>query len=458
MTEASQNRKSFLSPLQCEKCGSNELLRTDECFVCSYCGTHYYYDIKTLDIQSHASFNETGKNTDAREKSASHKSNLTSHHKAPTEARGRQRSSIEIRQQDNTSNALNKNHNNDALKRLNDRDRQQREKILQIAKENDETGLADIVAMLHATRPDKKAPAIGNRSFQSRIAKANLEDYSSYTQFLYAIYDYAKRTCKRLRHAIIAESKQGRFTASITLPEFTKETRRVQDLLTFVGIKDNINTRATPIGFGTVVSFRREKTLQVFIDKVKEICASDHISVDFHIEIKEPNIQQFFRCELPFHFKNSVLYPDEVSTRAIITGTVSNIEKDEASLNYIDISKVDSMSGTEFEIFCAELLAREGFSDIVTTKGSHDQGIDIIATNGMVKYGFQCKCYASDIGNSAIQEANAGKAFYECHIGVVITNRNFTSSAKSLAKKLGIILWDRDYLNQKLAFFMQNKS
>lgn len=50
------------------------------------------------------------------------------------------------------------------------------------------------------------------------------------------------------------------------------------------------------------------------------------------------------------------------------------------------------------------------------------------------------------IGNKAVQETFAGKAFYECHIGVVLTNQYFTKSAKELAQKNGIILWDRKKL------------
>ena len=42
--------------------------------------------------------------------------------------------------------------------------------------------------------------------------------------------------------------------------------------------------------------------------------------------------------------------------------------------------------------------------------------------------------------NKAVQEAFAGKAFCECHIGVVLTNHLFTKSAMEFAQKDGIIL------------------
>ena len=106
----------------------------------------------------------------------------------------------------------------------------------------------------------------------------------------------------------------------------------------------------------------------------------------------------------------------------------------------------DSMEGHEFEFFCASLLRKNGYEQINVTRGSGDQGIDIICYRDGIKYGIQCKCYSADIGNKAVQEVFAGKAFYECHIGIVLTNQYFTKSAIELAKKNGIILWDRKKL------------
>lgn len=107
---------------------------------------------------------------------------------------------------------------------------------------------------------------------------------------------------------------------------------------------------------------------------------------------------------------------------------------------------IDAMEGHIFEGFCAHLLRENRFSDIAVTKGSGDQGIDIIAYKDGIKYGIQCKCYSSDIGNSAVQEAFSGKTYYKCHVGAVLTNRYFTRSAKELAETNGILLWDRTYL------------
>lgn len=113
-------------------------------------------------------------------------------------------------------------------------------------------------------------------------------------------------------------------------------------------------------------------------------------------------------------------------------------------------NKFDYMEGHDFEYFCAELLRKNNYDNVSVTQESGDQGIDVIAFKDGVKYGIQCKCYSSDIGNKAVQEAYSGARFYDCHVPVVLTNRYFTKSAIELAKKNGVLLWDRDKLNKMI--------
>lgn len=106
--------------------------------------------------------------------------------------------------------------------------------------------------------------------------------------------------------------------------------------------------------------------------------------------------------------------------------------------------EMDSMTGYEFEIFCAHILAKNGFSNTNVTKGSGDQGVDIIAEKDGIKYAIQCKCYSGSVGNHSVQEAYAGSKFYDCHVPVVMTNSFFTKSAMELADKNNVLLWDRN--------------
>lgn len=107
---------------------------------------------------------------------------------------------------------------------------------------------------------------------------------------------------------------------------------------------------------------------------------------------------------------------------------------------------IDNMDGVTFEIYCAELLKKNGFSNVSLTKSSGDQGVDILAEKDGIRYAIQCKCYSSDLGNTPVQEVYAGKAFYNCHVGIVMTNRHFTSGAHQAAQATGVLLWDRDWI------------
>ena len=106
----------------------------------------------------------------------------------------------------------------------------------------------------------------------------------------------------------------------------------------------------------------------------------------------------------------------------------------------------DLMEGRDFEHYCAELLRRRGFQEVEVTKGSGDYGIDILAEKDGVTYAVQCKRYAAPVGVKAVQEAYAGRDYYDRMVGAVLTNQYFTKSAVQAARKLKILLWDRDYL------------
>lgn len=111
----------------------------------------------------------------------------------------------------------------------------------------------------------------------------------------------------------------------------------------------------------------------------------------------------------------------------------------------------DNMDGHQFEHYCAGLLKNNGFKDIEVTQGSGDHGIDILAEKDGITYAIQCKCYSSNIGNAAVQQAYTGKGFYHKDIAVVLTNRYFTPQAKEEAQALGVKLWDRDKLNELIS-------
>ena len=111
---------------------------------------------------------------------------------------------------------------------------------------------------------------------------------------------------------------------------------------------------------------------------------------------------------------------------------------------------MDLMEGHEFEYFCAELLQRRGFQDVEVTRGSGDYGVDILAEKEGVTYAIQCKCYSAPVGIKAVQEAYAGRDYYDRMVGAVLTNQYFTAPAVEAAGKLKILLWDRGYLEEMM--------
>lgn len=115
-----------------------------------------------------------------------------------------------------------------------------------------------------------------------------------------------------------------------------------------------------------------------------------------------------------------------------IPATVENITSEEPvqTMNeHIELynDKFDYMTGADFEVYCADLLRKNGFIDVSVTSTSGDFGADIIATQNKIKYAIQCKCYSSDIGVDAVYQVTGGMKYYDANVGVVLTNRYFTS-------------------------------
>lgn len=84
-----------------------------------------------------------------------------------------------------------------------------------------------------------------------------------------------------------------------------------------------------------------------------------------------------------------------------------------------------------FEYFCADLLKKNNFINVSVTQKSADHGIDIFAEKDDISYAIQCKCYSSNIGNAAIQQAHTGKCIFHKDIAVVLTNQYFTAQANN---------------------------
>lgn len=108
---------------------------------------------------------------------------------------------------------------------------------------------------------------------------------------------------------------------------------------------------------------------------------------------------------------------------------------------------ISQLNPYQFEAHCAQLLEEGGWL-ARTTQGSGDQGIDIMGEKDGFKAVFQVKMYSSPVGNKAVQEAIAGKAFASADLAYVVSNAGYTASARELAHKSGVKLLHYTELNK----------
>jgi restriction system protein len=114
----------------------------------------------------------------------------------------------------------------------------------------------------------------------------------------------------------------------------------------------------------------------------------------------------------------------------------------ESELRSERAASFETMTGTDFEYYCAKLLLFNGFERVSTTSITGDQGVDLVAEKEGLKFAIQCKCYNDTLGNTPVQEVYLGKAIYDCDVAVVMTNSTFTKGAKEAAEKVNVKLWD----------------
>lgn len=112
----------------------------------------------------------------------------------------------------------------------------------------------------------------------------------------------------------------------------------------------------------------------------------------------------------------------------------------------------DNIDPIEFERRCAEAMRLAGWT-AQTTKGSGDQGVDVLAERQGTRVVLQCKRYAKPVGNRAVQEAYAAKTHVAAQYAAVVTNSRYTMSARNLAKTTGVLLLHFTDLKRPNRFF-----
>ncbi len=108
----------------------------------------------------------------------------------------------------------------------------------------------------------------------------------------------------------------------------------------------------------------------------------------------------------------------------------------------ITISKIDALTGDEFEDICSLIFKYAGYN-VEKTGGSGDYGADLVITKRF-KVVVQAKLYYNHgVGNKAVQEVSSALKYYKADFACVITNWKFTANAKTIAQIQNVVLIDR---------------
>ena len=101
------------------------------------------------------------------------------------------------------------------------------------------------------------------------------------------------------------------------------------------------------------------------------------------------------------------------------------------------------MTGQDYEYAVARYLRWHGYTQVRVTQASGDYGVDITARQHGKRWAIQCKYYTHPVGISAVQQAVAGMAKYQCDAAMVVTNTVFTRAARTLAESNQVVLLEK---------------
>ena len=158
---------------------------------------------------------------------------------------------------------------------------------------------------------------------------------------------------------------------------------------------------------------------------------------------------------MAFHFFNATerfsiasVWKNIISVVVIslcVTGIVMTVQKYMAVHSQSKCHRwknFDSMTGWEFESWCAGWLKKHGFYNVKVTSGSGDYGADVICSKNGETYAVQCKKYSGKVPYRAVEEVVCAKNYYGTDRAMIFTNSELTPQAEGAAKKLGVIVYD----------------
>jgi len=128
--------------------------------------------------------------------------------------------------------------------------------------------------------------------------------------------------------------------------------------------------------------------------------------------------------------------------------------------------EVYRLSDRAFEELVAEIILREGASEVTLTKPTRDGGRDILAKFNIGGFDsllfFECKKYAAHrkVDVSAVMKLFASMEQYRATGAVLVTTSTFTRPAMEFAKpvKHRLQLRDKEFLTERLLSLPDNRS
>lgn len=114
------------------------------------------------------------------------------------------------------------------------------------------------------------------------------------------------------------------------------------------------------------------------------------------------------------------------------------------------IHEIDRMDGSAFERRLDRLFRDLGYRVKQVGSRGGDFGGDLLVSKDGTRSIIQAKCWSKNVGLKAVQEVAAARDYYKVDRGIVVTNREFTQQARTLARATGVDLWGRDELVRRL--------
>ena len=115
---------------------------------------------------------------------------------------------------------------------------------------------------------------------------------------------------------------------------------------------------------------------------------------------------------------------------------------------HMTMKRIDKLSGRAFERYLTVQFRHLGYR-VKLTSYSHDYGADLVLRKWGKKTVVQAKRYERNVGIAAVQEVVGSIAYYKADNAMVVTNSNFTKSARNLAHRNEVELWGRKEIQKK---------